>query len=104
MCAEDHPAGLTDHSRHPAMLSLRARRSNAAFQFLLLVRRFEYVHATDQSPLEPIPVADAGVGDELACAGIVDHLVNIDRDAAVGLLGEAPRFDCARDRGELPLP
>jgi hypothetical protein len=55
---------------------------------LLLVRRFENVHPDDQSVLEPVAVSNAGIGDEIAGAGVVDHLMHTDGDAAVRLLGE----------------
>jgi hypothetical protein len=61
------------------------------------------VHLGGKTVLEPIPVANAGVGDELAVARIVDHLMDIDGDAAVGVSGRALQFDLARDRGELPV-
>src|SRR5215211_81607 len=71
---------------------------------LPLVRRFENVHPDDQSVLEPVAVANAGIGDEIPGAGVVDHLMDIDGDAAVRLLGEALGLDLARDGGELPAP
>ncbi len=40
---------------------------------------------TTKSILVAIAVANAGVGDELSGAGVVDHLMDIDRDAAVGI-------------------
>ena len=51
--------------------------------FLGLARRFENVHPDDQSTLEAIAVANAGVGDELSGARVVHDLMDIDRDAAV---------------------
>jgi hypothetical protein len=71
---------------------------------LAVARRFENVHPDDQSILEAIAVANAGVGDELSGARVVDDLMDIDRDPAVGLLREALRFDLARDCRELPVP
>ena len=69
-----------------------------------LARRFENVHPDDQSIFEAIAVANAGVGDELSGARVVHDLMDIDRDAAVGLPGEALRLNLARDSGELPGP
>jgi hypothetical protein len=69
-----------------------------------LARRFEDVHPDDQAILEAIVVANAGVGDELSGARVVDDLMDIDRDGAVGLLPEALRFNLARECGELPVP
>jgi hypothetical protein len=71
---------------------------------LRLARDFENVHPDDQSILEAIAVANPGVRDELSGARIVDQLMDLDRDAAVGLLGEAIRLNLARDGGELPAP
>jgi hypothetical protein len=71
---------------------------------LPLARRLQNVHPHDQSGLEPVTVAELGVGDELARAGVVDHLMDIDRDPAVRLLGEALGLDIAGDLGELPGP
>jgi hypothetical protein len=66
------------------------------------MRRFENVHPNDQSVLEPVAVADAGIGDQIAGAGVVDYLMDIDGDTAVRLLGEPLGLDLARDGGELP--
>ncbi len=47
---------------------------------------------------------DAGVREELAGPGVVDHGMDVDRDRAVRLLGEALGLHLARDRLELPRP
>jgi hypothetical protein len=49
-------------------------------------------------------VANARIGDELARVRVVDHLVDIDCDGPVSLLGEALGLDLARDGGELSVP
>ena len=41
------------------------------------------IHAHDQSALEPISMADLGVGEELAGLGVVNDLVDADRDAPI---------------------
>src|SRR5215210_2501631 len=69
---------------------------------LRIVRRFENVHPDDQTILKAIAVANAGVRDELTGVCVVDHPVDVDRDAPVGLLSKALRLDVARDRRELP--
>jgi hypothetical protein len=46
----------------------------------------------------------ARIGDGLARVRVVDHLVDIDRDGPVRLLGEALGLDLARDGGELSAP
>jgi hypothetical protein len=66
--------------------------------------RFKDVHAHDESILEAIAVANARVGDELARARVADYLMDIDRNAAVVLLGESLGLNVARDGGELPVP
>jgi hypothetical protein len=70
----------------------------------LVFRRFQNVHAYDQPALEPIPVADSGVGEKSAGSGVVDHLVDIDHDASIRLFGEALGFYLAGDDAELPAP
>jgi hypothetical protein len=66
--------------------------------------RFKDVHAHDESILEAIAVANARVGDQLARARVANYLMDIDRNAAVGLLGESLGHNVARDGGELPVP
>src|SRR5215218_10308571 len=66
--------------------------------------RCENIHPDDQPLLEAIAVVNPGVRDQLAVTGVADHLMNLDRDGAVGLLGEALGLDGARDGGELPGP
>ena len=52
-------------------------------------------HPDDEPVLKPIAVTNAGVGDELAGARVVDYLMDVDRDASVRLLGEALGLDLA---------
>ena len=66
--------------------------------------RVKDVHAHDESILEAIAVANARVGDELARTRVADYLMDIDRNAAVVLLGESLGLNVARDGGELPVP
>jgi hypothetical protein len=68
-----------------------------------LVGRFQDVHPDDQPVLEPIAVANTRIGDEFAGACVVDYLMDVDCDAPVRLLGEALRFDRARDGGDYRL-
>jgi hypothetical protein len=71
---------------------------------LRLASRFNDVHAHDESILEAIVVANARVGDELARTRVADYLMDIDRNAAVGLLRESLGLNVARDGSELPAP
>jgi hypothetical protein len=97
------------------MQSSTPRTGRASFSFargraapscgtLLLVCRLQHVHPYDQAILEPIPVANARIGDQLTGARVVDHLMDIDRDAPVRLLGEALGLDLALDGRELSIP
>jgi hypothetical protein len=79
-------------------------REQDALGLLLLVRRFKDVHADDQAIFEPIAVENPRIGDELACVRVVDHLVDVDRDGPIRLLGEALGLDLAGDGGELSGP
>ena len=47
--------------------------------------RLDHVHPHNRPVLEPPAVDDARVGDELARAGVVDDLMDVDDDAAVFL-------------------
>jgi len=46
------------------------------------MRRLENVHPDDESVLEPVAMADARVGDEIAGAGVANYLMDIDGDVA----------------------
>src|SRR4029450_2008091 len=47
----------------------------------------EHLHPSHQTlAVEPVAMPDAGVGEQVAAVGIVDHLVDPDRDGAVPLL------------------
>jgi hypothetical protein len=50
---------------------------------LSLVGWFENVHPDYQPILEAVAVANAAIGDELSAARVVNHLMDVDRDAAV---------------------
>jgi hypothetical protein len=49
-------------------------------------------------------VTDVGVGEQFARLRVMNHLVNIDRDAPVRLLAEGFGFDFAGDDRELSVP
>jgi hypothetical protein len=50
--------------------------------------RFENIHSRDQTVLELVAMAHAGVQEKLAGVRIVNHLMHIHRDAAVRLPDE----------------
>ena len=62
------------------------------------------IHPEDKSVRNSVAVPDSCVGEEIARPRVVDDLVHVDSDAAVGLLGEALGFDAAGDGGELTGP
>lgn len=63
---------------------------------------FADVRPNHEAACEPVAMTDAEVGETCACLGVADHLVDIDGDAAIVLLGEAFGLHVAGGRGEPP--
>src|SRR5215218_1586538 len=58
---------------------------------------FQHVHPHDQAVPEAVAVADPGVREKLRRARVSNHCMDVNRDTAVGLVGEALGVHGARD-------